>query len=103
VIEIPPAARAAADRGDGIEAIKITREVTSLGLKEAKDAVDAYRRGATSASSPGGVQVPLQAISALHQGSLIEAIKHTRQATGLGLKANTRMEPTAASSDTPES
>jgi ribosomal protein L7/L12 len=87
VNQIPPAAKAAADRGDLIEAIKLTREVTALGLKEAKDAVDAYRRGApTSASSPGGVQVPLQAISALHQGDFIEAVKRTREATGRGLK-----------------
>ncbi len=84
--EIPPEAKAAADRGVLIDAIKITRQVTSLGLKEAKDAVDAYRRGATSATSPDGVQIPMQAISALHQGSLIDAIKRTREATGLGLK-----------------
>jgi ribosomal protein L7/L12 len=84
--EIPPEAKAAADRGELIEAIKITRQVTSLGLKEAKDAVDAYRRGATSASSPGSAQVPLEAVSALHQGNFIEAVKRTREATGRGLK-----------------
>ncbi|MDP3717888.1 MAG: hypothetical protein Q8T13_09020 [Acidobacteriota bacterium] len=84
--EIPPDARAAADRGELIEAIKITRQVSSLGLKEAKEAVDAYLPGATPTSIRGEVQIPLQAVSALHQGSLIDAIKRTREATGLGLK-----------------
>ncbi len=84
--EIPPEAKAAADRGELIEAIKITRQITSLGLKEAKEAVDAYLHGATSPRSRGDVQIPLQAVSALHQGSLIDAIKRTREATGLGLK-----------------
>lgn len=84
--EIPPEAKAAADRGELIEAIKITRQITSLGLKEAKEAVDAYLHGATSTNSRGNVQIPLQAVSALHQGSLIDAIKRTREATGLGLK-----------------
>lgn len=85
-MEIPAAAKAAADRGDVIEAIKITRQATSLGLKEAKEAVEAYRSGAPIANPPGSVQIPLQAVSALHQGSLINAIKRTREATGLGLK-----------------
>jgi len=85
-MEIPAEAKAAADRGDLIDAIKLTRQVTSLGLKEAKDAVEAYRRGAPSASSRGSAQVPLQAISELHQGNFIEAVKRTREATGKGLK-----------------
>ncbi|MGE0865226.1 MAG: ribosomal protein L7/L12 [Vicinamibacterales bacterium] len=85
-MEIPADAKAAADRGDLIEAIKITRQATSVGLKEAKEAVEAYRGGAPIANGPDGVQIPLQAISALHQGSLIDAIKRTREATGLGLK-----------------
>ena len=84
--EIPPAAKAAADRGEVIEAIKLTRQATALGLKEAKDAVDAYLHGATPAIGARNGQVPLQAVSALHQGNLIDAIKRTREATGLGLK-----------------
>lgn len=84
--EIPLEARAAADRGELIEAIKITRQVTSLGLKEAKEAVDAHLQGATPNINRGDVQIPLQAVSALHQGNLIEAIRRTRGATGVGLK-----------------
>ena len=39
-VKIPTEAMAAARRGNVIEAIKITREKTGIGLKEAKDAVD---------------------------------------------------------------
>jgi len=39
--KIAPEAIAAARRGNLIEAIKITRERTGIGLKEAKDAVEA--------------------------------------------------------------
>jgi ribosomal protein L7/L12 len=86
---IPPEARQAADRGDVIAAIRLTREATGLGLKEAKDAVDAYAHGAPSQRvlvEP--VQIPLGAVAALYQGNLIEAIRSTRQQTGLGLKAS---------------
>ena len=38
----PPAAVAALSNGNKIEAIKILREEWGLGLKEAKDAVEAY-------------------------------------------------------------
>jgi hypothetical protein len=39
---IPPAALTALSRGNLIEAIKITRQATGLGLKEAKDVVEAH-------------------------------------------------------------
>jgi len=39
---IPPDAIVALQRGDKIEAIKLTRAHAGLGLKEAKDEVDAY-------------------------------------------------------------
>jgi hypothetical protein len=42
--QLPHAAVAALQQGNKIEAIKLTREVTGLGLKEAKDAVEAYLR-----------------------------------------------------------
>jgi hypothetical protein len=44
-------------RGHKIEAIKLVREQTGMGLKEAKDAVDAYERThpKTPAASPGEV------------------------------------------------
>jgi hypothetical protein len=39
---LPPEAVSALERGEMIEAIKIVRQVTGLGLKESKDAVDAH-------------------------------------------------------------
>jgi hypothetical protein len=39
---LPPDAIVALQRGDKIEAIKLTRERLGLGLKEAKDLVEAY-------------------------------------------------------------
>ncbi|MDG2991833.1 ribosomal protein L7/L12 [Candidatus Synechococcus calcipolaris G9] len=39
---LPIAAMMAAEKGNLIEAIKITRLKTGLGLKEAKDAVETY-------------------------------------------------------------
>jgi len=49
---LPPAAQAALDRGRTIEAIKIVREVERIGLKEAKDRVDAHR-GEARGAHPG--------------------------------------------------
>lgn len=43
---LPPAVAAALRRGNKIDAIKLLREHTGLGLKEAKDAIDAFHLGA---------------------------------------------------------
>lgn len=56
---LPADVIAAAQRGEKIEAIKILRERTGLGLKEAKDAVDAFADGhapsfGTSHGASGG-------------------------------------------------
>jgi hypothetical protein len=51
---LPPAALDAIKAGHAIEAIKIVREATGLGLKEAKDLVDAYSRGIPRASRAPG-------------------------------------------------
>jgi ribosomal protein L7/L12 len=86
-VSLPQEAKLAADRGELIEAIKVTRERTGLGLKEAKDAVEAYSRGAGSTDAGSeSTNIPSDAIAALHQGKLIDAIKKTRAKTGLGLK-----------------
>lgn len=42
---IPEVAAAALDQGKQIEAIKLVREINGIGLKEAKDLVDAYIAG----------------------------------------------------------
>jgi ribosomal protein L7/L12 len=80
--------------GKKIEAIKLVREQTGLGLKEAKDAVEAIDRGETveltlrATSTTHGVSgVDLDQINELLlQNKKIEAIKLYREQTGLGLK-----------------
>ena len=76
------------ERGDTIEAIKLLRSATGLGLKEAKDVVDAHARGVgrQALPSPSTKNLPANVIAALQRGEKIEAIKLLREATGLGLK-----------------
>lgn len=91
-IRIPAAAAAALAKGLRIEAIKLVREanhgVDLRGAMEAfasgkqRFAVDAPSSAAT-ASFNG---LPAEALAALSQGQLIEAIKIVREASGLGLK-----------------
>jgi ribosomal protein L7/L12 len=74
-------------QGQKIEAIKLYRERTGVGLKEAKDAVEAIQRGER-------LQVPEESdnsfhqtlVSLLKQGRKVEAIKVFRGVTGSGLK-----------------
>jgi large subunit ribosomal protein L7/L12 len=73
--------------GRKIEAIKRYRELTGVGLKEAKDAVEAMMRGASlpsreSADSPFESEI----VSLLQGGKKIAAIKLYREKTGVGLK-----------------
>ena len=79
--------------GNKIAAIKRVRELTGLGLKEAKDYVDSLPAGGALppllASSPPrpadrGSLAEVHALAA--QGLKIEAIKRYRELTGLGLK-----------------
>lgn len=81
-------AAAAANAGNLIEAIKQVREETGLGLKEAKDMVEAYLRNAHSPSQTGTspAEMPIAAMLALKNGLLIEAIKHYREHNRCGLK-----------------
>ena len=70
-----------------IMAIKLCRERAGLGLKEAKDAVDAIERGESPEVAPfipSGNMASVQA--ALRAGQKITAIKIYRDLTGLGLK-----------------
>lgn len=78
--------RAAADRGEVVEAIKLLRQHSGLGLREAKDAVESYLRGEEMVPTRRDESIPVAAISALQDGKLIDAIRHTRDATRLGLK-----------------
>ncbi len=83
-------------RGNKIEAIKRLRELTGLGLKEAKDYVDSLPPVPPSGDdfSPAAAPEPRPLSEAeidelrtlLAAGNKIEAIKHYRELTGLGLK-----------------
>jgi len=104
--KLPPEAVAALERGRLIEAIKIVRDRTGLDLKSAKEAVERHasrQQGpadwqegdwgrdepetATGMQGNGPAAVPSAALTALAQGNKIEAIRLTREATGLDLAA----------------
>lgn len=88
---LPEAAIAALDAGNKLEAIRILREATGVGLKDAKDAVERYVPGDAPSRAPerpsvGGDVIPLAAVSALQNGKMIDAVKIVRAARGVGLK-----------------
>ncbi|MEQ1859247.1 MAG: ribosomal protein L7/L12 [Chthoniobacteraceae bacterium] len=84
------AIRAALAAGNKIEAIKLLREATGLGLAEAKEAVEKMERdpGATAIPAQAGTSatVPPAVRAALMSGNKIEAIRLYREAMGGGLK-----------------
>jgi ribosomal protein L7/L12 len=87
-------------RGDKLQAIKLLREASGLGLKEAKERVEQLTKTAAASASrhdsdfdePAHSSIeaprtlPAAAMSALQQGHKIEAIKLTREHYNLGLK-----------------
>jgi ribosomal protein L7/L12 len=92
--DIPASAKEFARQGHLIEAVKVTRERTGLSLRDAKNAVDDYLRdpdGASRASRPHidrtSFAIPSQAVASLEAGRFLDAVKHTRNARKLGLKA----------------
>ncbi len=87
----PRAALDALNAGDKIEAIKILREATGIGLKDAKEAVERQMAGEPpfppDQQRSGDVGAfPLAAVTALQGGKFIEAVKIVREARGIGLK-----------------
>lgn len=87
--DLPEAAIEALNAGDKIEAIRIVREATGLGLKEAKDAVERYVPGDQPRREPRSIDenvLPLAAVLALHNGRMVEAVKIVRQEHRMGLK-----------------
>lgn len=84
---MPAEAISAIKRGEKIEAIKIIREATGIGLKEAKDIVDGYDGSALVSLHPKkDFAMPPEALFALQRGSKIDAIKSVREANKTGLK-----------------
>ena len=78
----------ALQRGNILDAIKLLRDANGLGLKDAKDVADRYLRGNTVVAAPSRLPgpPPPDVVSALQQGSKIEAIRLMRERSGLGLK-----------------
>lgn len=76
-------------RGETIEAIKLLRTATGVGLKEAKDVIDAHAAGRPMPSfdptMPAGA-LSANVIEALRRGNKIEAVRLVREQTGMGLK-----------------
>ncbi|MFN2109167.1 MAG: hypothetical protein ACK2UI_05855 [Anaerolineae bacterium] len=76
--------------GQKFEAIRVYREMTGVGLREAKEAIDALERGeqpSTSARAAGQSPADIVAqIEALIPRQKIMAIKLYREHTGVGLK-----------------
>lgn len=94
--DVPADVQALLAQGQKIEAIKRVRELTGLGLKEAKDYVDALQRGGALPALPattvsdvptaGTSQLEQDARALLARGQKIDAIKRVRELTGWGLK-----------------
>jgi ribosomal protein L7/L12 len=75
------------EQGQKIGAIKLYRERTGVGLKEAKDAVEAIERGQVVPSGSGiDRNFEDELVSLLEQGQKIGAIKLYRERTSVGLK-----------------
>lgn len=78
--------------GQKIEAIRLYREQVGCGLREAKEAVEAFERGETASLAfvpppPPDVQSMIVQIEAsVQRGNKINAIKVYREYTGVGLK-----------------
>ena len=74
-------------QGRTVDAIKLLRG-TTLGLKDAMQILDAYKRGvpAQGATHVTMGSLPPEVKEALEKGNKIEAIKRLREAGGVGLK-----------------
>lgn len=85
--KMSPLAMAAAKDGNIIKAIKIVREDTGLGLKQAKELIERELKhdGGSSSSSPHS-SMPISALVALQNGQRIDAIRHYREHNNIGLK-----------------
>ena len=83
----------ALNRGNLIEAFKLLRAQSGLGLREAKQALDAYRQAKQPSAAPpeapqvwAGGPLPPSVVEAMQRGNKIEAIRRLREQSGLGLK-----------------
>jgi ribosomal protein L7/L12 len=93
--DLAEAVRVLVTQNKKIEAVKLVRERSGLGLKEAKDWVDALETGQpiALAAVPTAAPAPLDTLELesaarvlVSQGKKIQAVKLVRDHTGLGLK-----------------
>jgi ribosomal protein L7/L12 len=84
--DLESSVRSLLDKGEKIEAIRLFREQTAAGLKEAKDAVEAIGRGERYESRQDSRNSREEIRTLLERGHKIEAIKLYRERTGAGLK-----------------
>jgi large subunit ribosomal protein L7/L12 len=91
--------------GRKIEAIKLYRDLTGAGLKEAKDAVEALERGGTRPEAHrGSAGAEADVLDLLRAGQKIRAIKIYRERTGVSLlEAKNAVESLAAEQGIPTS
>lgn len=74
------------DAGKKIQAIKHYRDITQIGLREAKQAVEALADQPMRPQTPSHDALEREVLQLMHKSQKIQAIKLYRQQTGLGLK-----------------
>ena len=82
---LPDDVRAALAAGQKIEAIRLLRQQRSMGLAEAKAAVESAEHPAAKTPVEYGWELPREAKTALDQGKLLQAIRLLRSPKGVGL------------------
>lgn len=83
---LPEDVRAALVDGQKIEAIRLLRERTGLGLAEAKAAVESGSLPDAEAERGFAAPLPPEVSAAVAAGNKVHAIKLLRRAKGIGLK-----------------
>lgn len=93
LFSLPDNVLSALAEGNKMQAVRLLREQTGLGLHEAKDAVESYvphdgahgNHPAFNHSTASG-DLPHMVVAAWQRGHKIEAVRLLREQTGLGLK-----------------
>jgi ribosomal protein L7/L12 len=83
---LPDDVRLALGQGNKIDAIRLLRDRTGLGLAEAKAAVESGEMPGNALSDAAAHKLSAEVTAALAQGNTIQAIKLLRQTKGLSLQ-----------------
>lgn len=81
---LPPDVLAALERGSALEAIKLLRESTGMGLAQAKEVIDQYPKVAVFGVDQAR-PFPAEVVQALQRGDKLQAVKLLREHSGIGL------------------